>query len=887
MNPWYNDLAERLLLDGQWECSLNDTIGTLNIPGTWEAHGFPYRLDGPAYLRKIILVPHDWQGKRIQLQFDAVSYSAEVSVNGIKVGEHAGMWTSFALDVTDCILPGQKNEISLTVYKPGEHFPVRQSLAGFLPDVSIPFGGIWQSARLIAVDGPCLSDISLLSDVNSSSVQLKVEVHRAAGLTAVIRLLTPDGQEIQTSQSAVEADSLEFNLKVADPDLWSPDHPARYAIIIELRSGEMVKALVKRRFGFRTLMHTGDRVLLNGTSVCLRGVLNWGWYPEILCPNPDESTIRDEFRRVRDLGYNLIKLCLYVPAPRYFEMADEEGMLLWLELPMWLPDVTPRLRQQAPVEYRDILASVHMHPSVVIYSLGCELDNAVDAEMLSQLNELLRDRTTGVLACDNSGSGEAYGGLGFDYADFNDYHFYCDIHYFNPLVDHFRRDWRPARPWIFGEFCDADDFRDLDELTEAYGGALPWWLTEQNPIHPLSKLAYPLQQERMHQLDLPFDGQTLQRISRQQSFVIRKNILEKVRSRVGMGGYVVTGMRDTPLATSSMFDDLQRMKYPPDTFRMFNAETVLTLEQGRARHWTCGGDRPFPVDRYNHVSGAETSIRVILSHTGAPISNDDLRWQLQLTDGTTHVEGKIPFLGSLSDGHPSELGSIQLQLPVVTTAQEVMLKVQLGDHIRNEWLLWIYPIVATWESALAVYDPDGSLRGLEDLLEAADSIPDVSRLQDSHLLITNSLTPDVQDFVHTGGKAILLQSGPGFLPADPCPFWREGIKLFYPHPVLDVFPHQGFANMQFYHLATDYAFNLDHRKTVMPTFTAMRPILRRLDARLFTLHDYLVELKLGQGTLLASTLHFTGGAGDQVIGFQANVAGRFLIQQMIGYLRAL
>jgi hypothetical protein len=182
----------------------------------------------------------------------------------------------------------------------------------------------------------------------------------------------------------------------------------------------------------------------------------------------------------------------------------------------------------------------------------------VDADLLGQLDHILRSRTSGVLACDNSGSGEAYGGLAFDYADFNDYHFYCDLHYFGPLVDHFRRDWRPPRPWIFGEFCDADDYRDLDEISAAHGGALPWWYTAQNPIHPLNRLGYPEQQARMERLNLGFDGQALQRISRQQSFVVRKAILEKVRSRAGMGGYVVTGIRDTPLATSAMFDDLSR-----------------------------------------------------------------------------------------------------------------------------------------------------------------------------------------------------------------------------------------------------------------------------------------------------------------------------------------
>ena len=66
----------------------------------------------------------------------------------------------------------------------------------------------------------------------------------------------------------------------------------------------------------------------------------------------------------------------------------------------------------------------------------------------------------------------------------------------------------------------------------------------------------------------------------------------------------------------------------------------------------------------------------------------------------------------------------------------------------------------------------------------------------------------------------------------------------------------------------------------------VQPILRRLDARLFTALEYLVEVRLGQGRVLLSTLRFQGGLGDQVRGLQANTAGAFLMCQMIDYLHA-
>src|SRR5262249_53116116 len=161
-------------------------------------------------------------------------------------------------------------------------------------------------------------------------------------------------------------------------------------------------------------------------------------------------------------------------------------------------------------------------------------------KLLSELNQIVRSYSRGALICDNSGSGEAYGGLGFDFADFNDYHFYCDLQYFEPLVRYFGRDWREPRPWIFVEVFDADDYRDIQEIEARLGKQ--WWLTEKNPIHPAGFTAYAEQAERMQRAKVGLKDQELQELSRWQSFVIRKTILEKVRSYGGMGGYVVTGL---------------------------------------------------------------------------------------------------------------------------------------------------------------------------------------------------------------------------------------------------------------------------------------------------------------------------------------------------------
>ena len=89
-------------------------------------------------------------------EFDAVSYAAAVSCNGEPVSRHLGLWTPFAVDLTPALQPGA-NTLELAVTKPshaltGGAYPMRTTLAGFLPDVATTFGGLWQSARLRVVE---------------------------------------------------------------------------------------------------------------------------------------------------------------------------------------------------------------------------------------------------------------------------------------------------------------------------------------------------------------------------------------------------------------------------------------------------------------------------------------------------------------------------------------------------------------------------------------------------------------------------------------------------------------------------------------------------------------------------------------------------------------
>lgn len=904
-----NTLAPTVPLDGVWQFQLGDDTPwqEITVPGCWEAQGYPKAVDGPARYRRTVLIPADWQRTPIFLEFEAVSYAATIYCNGQRVGEHVGMWTPFAVEITPAAQPGAMNTIEVEVWKPTNElpsapgrpdlqtsrsgrYPLRTTLAGFLPDVATTFGGLWQTARLRSATA-YFRHLRIDPDPHTGAIRVQgaVTLNRSElgrGSLSLHVIVMQRKREVARISRMLAGATFDLSLLVPHYQRWSPTAPNCYQVYVSVRQPPHILLSSSQQIGFRQLTTQGEQVLLNGQPIHLRGLLSWGWEPTRIAPQYTADEVRSEFRRVRAQGFNLIKLCLFVPNQTYFDIADEEGMLLWQEWPLWLPEVTPSLRQQAPVEYAAYMALTRHHPSVVLYSIGCELNQQVDAPLLAELDRVVRADGRDVLVCDNSGSGEAYGGLAVDFADFTDYHTYGDLHFLEKTLDNWRRDWLPVRPWIFGEFCDADGFRDLQEIISANGGAKPWWMTTDNPTHHWRSEVRALlsAEERLQRAKLPFTPQQLVQIANAQSLMVRKYTLETVRKRAAVQGYVVTGLRDTPIATSGIFDDFNRPKWEPDAFRLFNQDAILLLDGGRSRHWQHGGDRASRLDVHNWWAGDTVRLHVILNHTAAtPVMGGVLTWQVIDANRQPIAGATQPIRRLLSASRPAEVGVIHFVLPATPVATPYQLKVEFtgeGVQCHNEWPLWSYPQPVAWGQGALIYDP---IHAFADLPELTALRGDLTAAQ-GQVVITSVIDAPLQAFLQEGGHGLLLQWGEGSLPSQCGPFWREAVKLICPHPLWARFPQAGFVDLQFFGLATDRMIDTGQLAAVLPQMTTVTPLLRRLDAREFTVTDYLFEVGVGKGKLVVCTLRLQGGAGVQPTGLQRNVAGFALLTQLVEYL---
>ena len=863
-----NELWHRVSLNGMWQFKLGVADWTeIQVPGAWELQVGDLLTEGPARYRRRVWLDALPAGRAL-LTCDAIGYAVTAHLNSQPIGEHTGMWSTFQWDVTAAVRTGE-NIFDLEVWKSGEgRYPLRETLAGFLPDVANTFGGIWQSLHLHLLE-PAQPGIGTLRVFAAGNGHIVVEgsvenippdVTRS--LTGEALLLDGVTQEIlhrESFQIAHHSRRFDAGFQVPAAQVWSPQTPACYHLVIQLKddAGRMVSQ-AQRRIGFRDVAAHNGATTLNTMPLHIRGALSWGWDARRLCPTPTRDEVRAAFEQCRALGFNLFKLCLYVPDETLFEVADELGMLLWLELPMWLPKVTPAFKELALREYEAILRRVHHHPSIVLVSLGCELNAEADAEFLLALRNVVHAWLPNALHCDNSGSAEAYGGTLTDAtesgSDFYDYHFYADLHYFEPLVKHFDRPYKPNKPWIYGEFCDADTLRDFSLLDRLQ----TWWLTQPTTFQRDELTWLREYRQRLDRAGITDGGQHLTRLARQQATAVRKFIFELTRRRNATGGYVITGWQDTPIATSGIVDDAGALKFDPQAFQQFNADRVLVLDRERRRKWQHGGDRPAPVDPYVLMPGTTAELHISLSNGANAITSATLDWAIwaiEPRDSTDKalLHGQHTAL-RIGEGNVKELMTVPFGPPVTHEPVAYILRTALAfDHERviNVWPLWSVP-ACTVDWSRVVHRLDAAA---------------VARAQQGEHL------------------AVWLQHQDSSL-TKPMPFWREAIHV--PNAALARrvhMPDLEHGDLRLFGIATDFALGLDAVVAALKNLAADKVIVnslwRRFDARAMTWAEYIVEVQIGAGSLLISTLRFGGGMGMQPASLESNPMGAWLLRCLL------
>jgi len=604
----------------------------------------------------------------------------------------------------------------------------------------------------------------------------------------------------------------------------------------------------------------GTRIFVNGKPFILRGVLTWGWYPELGHPNPSDDEIQKEVRLAKEMGFNTVKFCLWVPSHRFFEILEEEGMFAWLELPLWDPAPDPEPQERMFEELRRIVLQYRRHANIIAWTCGCELSSNTTAEFRKRLYDMVKDLTGAALVKDNSGSSEMYGGDLREFGDFYDFHPYCDLPFYPVVLDSLMNGPREPKPILLGEFNDIDVHRDLVPLREN----TPYWLSEDPFLNDVGvrwqhDLPGILQTNRWAHPEKGRSDELYQRMSNYKADYIRTCVQDAVAARSDIAGYVITGWRDTPISTSGVVDDDLNPR-DPGTKRWWNRESRLFVIPSRKPPWVNGGNRPgwvstrcfFEEEAHFRVGGVTGRTRT------AQLSWNSFQATRSPIGPTTR--GRLDQIRLIS-GSPKSIGEFSIAFD---TEGGYHLGVSFGE-------LGLVGLVHVFAK------PDFSRIEDWSLHDPGNHCFNLKMAAGPNLVATRFCTP-VLEALQQGHSVVLILLEEATLP---CPMWRE---CMYEWPLATNETNPFVHHWEVLHdISGDRAIDLPALKQLLPEMQDIEVEMNRVDTRTYAEHPVILRAKVGKGTLVATTLRPFGGLGVQPYGVMNNPAGANLLWRLMDW----
>lgn len=384
----YDDSAWRIInLPHDW--SIEDIPGTNSPLDSGAIGGIDagYFIGGTGWYRKEFIAPSDPGNRRFLIRFDGVYMNADVWLNGRHIGFHPYGYTSFRYDITDDLIPGNKNVLAVKVRNEGRN---SRWYSG-----SGIYRHVWFTVlNPVHLDPWKLAVTTPEIDTGKAKISVKTAIFNETPdtsdliLTTLIldsenRIMATTSDTIQKVIGKSKIEPVEM-LEINNPVLWSDKSPVMYRSVSELYtlSNDGIQYLSDRittPFGIRKIeINAVTGFILNDEPLLLKGG----------CMHHDNGPLgaaaydRAEERRVelmKKSGFNAIRCAHNPPSPAFLDACDRLGMLVIDEaFDMWREQKNPEDYHlyfddwwQEDVEsmvYRD-----RNHPSVVLWSIGNEI----------------------------------------------------------------------------------------------------------------------------------------------------------------------------------------------------------------------------------------------------------------------------------------------------------------------------------------------------------------------------------------------------------------------------------------------------------------------------------------------------------------------------------
>lgn len=391
-------MTHRLYLNDDWlfteqfEDSLaapeypENTLQPIRLPHTCKETPFHY-FDESLYqmvsgYRRHLLIPKDWQGKRILLTFEGAAHDSTVFCNGKKVGEHHCGYTAFTVDLTDSVLYGQDNLLCVRLDS-------RENLNvppfGYVIDY-MTYGGIYRDVRLEVKEKVSLSDIFVHTAIDFRSSPVTAQITSEITLTESDENVTVRQYYMPKStataqeswrllcEQTVSADTncdkeIALTAAITDPLLWDTEEANLYILKTQLYQDNTLLDETETTFGIREAVFKKDGFYLNGKKLRIRGLNRHQSYPYVGYAMPESMQRLDADLLKKELGLNAVRTSHYPQSHYFLERCDELGLLVFTEFPGWQHIGDDAWKAQAVENAEDMIRQYRNHPSIILWGI--------------------------------------------------------------------------------------------------------------------------------------------------------------------------------------------------------------------------------------------------------------------------------------------------------------------------------------------------------------------------------------------------------------------------------------------------------------------------------------------------------------------------------------
>lgn len=762
---------------------------------------------------------------RVLLEFQGVATLASLWVQEQKISEHVGAWTPWVIDITDWYRPGLEIQVQVDE-------AVGHNTQGFLPIFLPHFGGIWQTVTLHQVPAsyidPHRSFAGAYVDKHQLQIQATCRLPTHDQAEFGIALLDPSQPDTTPSSDAwtwshdfhpstrdpanQSIYDVALSIPLANPQAWSPQSPHRYRVRFAIRDRESHAILyqVDEFASCRLISANGTTLKLNGEGLRVRGVLHWGYAPPRIAPSLDPDWMKQEILAAKSMGFNLIKFCLWIPPQAYLDLCDEHGMLAWVEYPTWHPKLTPEFLPQLRREYQEFFDHDRNHPSVILRSLTCETGPSADLEVIRQLYQACHAAIPGSLVEDDSSW------IGWNRIhDFYDDHPYGNnatwVQTLRGLKDHIAK--HGPKPLLLGEAIAADTWwpaTPLSNPNQSLDASTPTSTTPSataTSVHTLRSA--PKQAAYVEQLKQWCGPKSVEAIAEDAARValqVRKYQIETFAGVHPEQGYVISVLRDFPLASMGLIDFNNQLKWAPEDWSWQTRPNRLI-----------GRDYARCFDASFIRASVDWGHRLTLKSRFGRAGNQTLQ-----------LSASVPV------DSPLEPGTMEVEN-------------DRGETCYN-WPIWLVGPPETWRVKQKVAPHPSFSKA--DTRWAAFALPP-SNDPSTPLRIATRLDLETLDWVEQGGRLILLPDGsPGSFPLANHWFLRGGVVIA-DHPAIEDRFRTFLADLQPFDLSSQVIKSPDYLDDVRPLML----LWDNHDLDHYETHALAFLMGVGKGRILVSTLN--------------------------------